>query len=180
MTYAESHKHTSKIESPVYISQVGSIVVGTVRSKFYKQLFLELKIIMKLITASFLILLSSSAIAAEYVTSNCDWRPKAPVTLNELQKNKDPVFSSPSNPSDDEFKVVVKGRTYFYSLPDKSCKSEVFIVNGDRVSAVDYYPIRTGVFTDFARVHYYSKSMNKNISGWIEMNSLMRLTAGEQ
>ena len=120
---------------------------------------------------------SLSAIGAESISSTCEWKPKAPVTLSELQKNKDPAFSSASNPSDDEFKVSVKGRTYFYSLPDKSCKSEVFIVSGDKVSAVDYYPIRTGVFTDFARVIYDSKSMKKQISGWVEMSALCRLNA---
>jgi hypothetical protein len=112
---------------------------------------------------------------AESVTSNCNWKPKLPMTLNELQKNKEVPFQPSWNPNDEEFKVKVKGRTYFYSLPDKSCKSEIFIVNGDKLSAIDYYPDRGGGFTDFARVVYSSKSMKKQISGWVEMNNLCRL-----
>jgi hypothetical protein len=113
--------------------------------------------------------------AGEILSSNCTWKPKLPVTISELQDNREPTLSTATNPSDAEFLVKVKGRVYFYSLPDKSCKTDLFIVYRDQVSAVDYFPERGGGYTDFARVSYYSKSRKGYITGWIEMDNLCRL-----
>ena len=124
----------------------------------------------------FCLLLSLPAFGIELVNSKCDWKPPPPTMIAELTKNIEPKFSTASNPSDDEFKVKLKGRTYFYSLSNKSCKTDIFIIFGDQVSAIDFYPNRSGIFTDYARVVYFSKNLKKEISGWVEMSNLCRIT----
>ena len=131
---------------------------------------------------SFLIALSiffsSHAISAEPVTSNCSWKPSNPAVLKKLTENKEPSFCTQSRPDEcDELLVSEKGKTYLYSLPDQSCKSEIFIVYRDPVSAIDYYPDTSGTYSDgnFVRVVYSSKQLNKEISGWVELKRLCRL-----
>jgi hypothetical protein len=113
--------------------------------------------------------------AGEILRSNCSWKPKLPTTISELQDSREPSISTATNPSDEEFLVKTKRRVYFYSLPHKSCKTDVFIVYRDQVSAVDYFPERVGGYTDFARVSYYSKSRKDYMTGWVEMDNLCRL-----
>ena len=135
------------------------------------------KVFLKAVLACALIAAATLASAAELVQSDCVWNPAPPVTVTELQDNREPKLNTATNPSDDEFLVKEKGRTYFYSLPNKSCKSQIFIVQRDSVTAIDYFPDRSGSWTDFARLRYYSKVMKKEISGWIEMKNLCRTNA---
>lgn len=114
--------------------------------------------------------------AAEPIKSNCSWKSDDNKLIADLSKEVAPSSCTASRPDDcDELRVKEKGRTYFYSLPHQSCKSDIFIVYGDQVTAVDYFPDRTGVFTDYVRVVYSSKILKKEISGWVEMKRLCRL-----
>ena len=120
----------------------------------------------------------TSSYSADPVTSNCNWKPIDKSLLSDFYKKKEENFCS-KNWSDDceSFLVAEKGRAYLYSLPNKKCKSETFIIFRDVVTALDYFPDRSGVFSDGNYVHivYNSKKLNKNISGWIEMRKLCRL-----
>ena len=136
-----------------------------------------IKALMKAVLGCALIAGATLANAAELVQSDCLWKPSPPVTVTELQDNREPKFNTASNPSDDMFLVKEKGRTYFYSLPNKSCKTQIFIVQRDSVAAIDYFPNRSGIWTEFARVIYYSTTMKNEISGWIEMINLCRINA---
>jgi hypothetical protein len=131
-----------------------------------------------LITLSFFF--SSHAISVEPVVSNCSWKPSNPSALKMLTQSKEPSFCTQSRPDDcNELLVSEKGRTYLYSLPDQSCKSEIFIVYRDQVSAIDYYPDISGTYSNgnFVRIVYSSKQLNKEISGWVELKRLCRLNA---
>ena len=118
--------------------------------------------------------------SAEPVISNCSWKPSNPDLMKKLNEIKEPSFCSQSRPDDcDELLVVEKGKTYFYSLPNQSCKSEIFIVHRDQVSAIDYFPDKSGSYSNgnFVRVVYSSKHLKKEIIGWIELKRLCRLNA---
>jgi hypothetical protein len=116
--------------------------------------------------------------AAEPVTSNCNWKPTDSKVFAELVQDKSPSLCTASRPNDcDELLVAEKGRTHIYSLPNASCKSEFFLVFRDQVSAVDFYPDRSGNYTDFVKIIYSSKLLNKEISGWVEMKRFCRLNA---
>jgi len=118
--------------------------------------------------------------STEPVTSNCSWKPGGSKVFKTLTENKQVTLCTQSRPDDcDELLVSEKGRTYFYSLPNLSCKTDIFIVHRDQVSAIDYFPDTSGSSIDgnFVRVVYSSKHLNKEISGWIELKRLCRLNA---
>ena len=117
---------------------------------------------------------------SRYDNTSNQYKELSSVSWKKLNEIKEPSFCSQSRPDDcDELLVVEKGKTYFYSLPDQSCKSEIFIVHRDQVSAVEYFPDKSGSYSNgnFVRVVYSSKQLKKEIIGWIELKRLCRLNA---
>ena len=84
-------------------------------------------------------------------------------TKTDRQKSEDNDF----------FKVEQKGRLHFHALPDEKCKTDIFIVKGDTVEVIDMYPEKS---PNFARVIFFSKSMKKEIVGWVKIESIRRMT----
>ena len=120
----------------------------------------------------------TTSYSAEPVTSNCNWKPADKNLLINFYKKKEKNFCSQNGSDDcDNFLVAEKGPAYLYSLPNQKCKSETFIIFRDVVAALDYFPDRSGAFSDgnYVQIVYNSKKLNKNISGWIEMRKLCRL-----
>ena len=128
-----------------------------------------------------LILVSLNSMSAEIVTSNCDWKPPTPKILQNLQsikkiedqESKNLAIKSADN---DYSKVEQKGRLYFHSLPNETCKTDIFIVKGDTIEIIDEYPENS---PEFARVIYFSKNMKKDIVGWVKKDALRRMTYSE-
>ena len=128
-----------------------------------------------IVTICFVCLYANSA---EPVTSNCSWKPSDPAIFKRLIEYKESQLCTQSNPDEcDELLVSEKGKTYLYSLPNLSCKSDTFIVHRDQVSAVDYFPNSSHNDGNFVRILYSSRQLKKEISGWIELNRLCRLNA---
>lgn len=75
--------------------------------------------------------------------------------------------------STSDYKVISKGRLYFYSAPDKKCKnSKVFLVPGDHV-------IGYSIYKDFLSAAYF-KSNGDSVDGWLDTSQLenTKLTNG--
>ena len=118
---------------------------------------------------------------AELVKSNCDWKPPPPNSLQNLQSNKlieisETKTDRQKSEDNDFFKVEQKGRLHFHALPDEKCKTDIFIVKGDTVEVIDMYPEKS---PNFARVIFFSKSMKKEIVGWVKIESIRRMTYSE-
>lgn len=75
--------------------------------------------------------------------------------------------------STSDYKVISKGRLYFYSAPDKKCKnSKVFLVPGDHV-------IVYSIYNGFLSAAYF-KSNGDSVDGWLDTSQLenTKLTNG--
>ena len=132
----------------------------------------------------FLILLS--LIASGYINANagnvasaCTWKP--PKSVNAIDLNGDAIYIEQSqkaawqkNADNDYFILVSRGRSYFYSMPNIQCKSDIFIVQGDVVEYLEDYPLSGQ--TEFMRVFFFSKTLNSDVIGWIPSASLCRGT----
>ena len=127
-------------------------------------------------------IVATNAIGAELIQSSCNnWKPSNGKSIEALQSTKLIALQelkSPQKKSEDQdyFNVEQKGRLYFYSLPNEGCKSEVFIIKGDVVEAIDEYPEKS---PDFTRVLFFSKTMKKDIVGWVKSDALRRMTYSE-
>lgn len=63
------------------------------------------------------------------------------------------------------YKVIGKGKAYFYTSPDFNCKiNKLFLIEGDLANA--YFD-----YSDFTFIMYLDKK-GKTIEGWIESNQL--------
>ncbi|EPJ3803575.1 hypothetical protein GWI68_09460 [Proteus sp. G2669] len=63
------------------------------------------------------------------------------------------------------YKVIGKGKAYFYTAPDFNCKiNKLFLIEGDLANA--YFD-----YSDFTFIMYLDKK-GKTIEGWIESNRL--------
>jgi hypothetical protein len=121
-----------------------------------------------------------NAYSVELVESSCKWKPASEKLLKTLLEPREAPLCTQSRPDDcDQLLVEKKGRTFLYSLPHEDCKSDIFLVYRDAVTAVGYYPDETGAYSDgnFVRVVYSSKKFKKDISGWIQLEKLCRLNA---
>ena len=122
----------------------------------------------------------SLPVLGQNVDTKCGWTPPAPLTVKELNapyRDDKPEWQKQSN--NDYFVVSRKGRLYFHSLPDSTCRSELFIVQGDVVSAVDFFPKRDGAVdgNKFVRVAYWSKQLKRDVVGWVELDGVCRMLA---
>ena len=116
------------------------------------------------------------------LTNKCSWVPPQNKNLTALQSLKK-IEEANNQPERDKdyLQVTERGRLYFHSLPDESCKTDIFIVKGDIVQIIDAYPNNDFSFSNtFARVIYFSKSMKGDVIGWVKMASLRRLTESEK
>jgi hypothetical protein len=118
-------------------------------------------------------------VRADDVRSACAWTPPRPhtvVSLNsEAEARQQGEKSEAQKAADNDYLVIAaKGRSHFHSLPDESCKSDVFLVAGDLVEHVASFPAE-GV-PRFMRVLYFSKRLKREITGWIPAASLCRAT----
>ena len=132
----------------------------------------------------FLILLSLIASGcfdanAGNVSSACTWKP--PKSVNTIELNGDAIYIEQSqkaawkkNSDGDYLILIARGRSYFYSMPNIQCKSDVFIVQGDVVEYLQDYPVSGQ--SEFTRVFFFSKSLNSDVIGWIPSASLCRGT----
>jgi len=103
----------------------------------------------------------------QIVTSNCDWKPptdKAMIEISKQLPNNKVLQESVNSPSYQIMIIAEKGRKYFHSLPNKNCKSDIFIVRNDKVFWLDSYEDGSD---QYEKVAYFSVSMNKIIVGWI-------------
>ena len=111
--------------------------------------------------------------AAENVNSNCKWssdNPKQIVQLTSLAVVEDslnaPEWEKISN---SVLLKVTDKRIYLNSLPDRSCKTDLFVVKGDILEQVDFLDDLS-----WLRVVYKSKRLGKDIVGWIEFSGVCR------
>ena len=115
-----------------------------------------------------LVSFAQSASEIQLVTSSCDWKPpsekaileinKPLLTYKEIKENiDDPV-------SYDKAIISKKGRKYFYSLPNKNCKSDLFIVRTDTVIVINSYREGSDIYYKIA---YDSVLLKKIIIGWV-------------
>jgi hypothetical protein len=60
-------------------------------------------------------------------------------------------------------------------LPNKTCKTSLFIVKGDQVEIIDSYPEGSLDFGEsFARVIFDNGKTGDAVIGWVEMDALHR------
>jgi len=116
------------------------------------------------------------------LTNKCSWVPPQNKNLTALQSLKKVEEANNLPERDKDFlQVTEKGRLYFHSLPDESCKADIFIVKGDTVQIIDTYPNSDLSFNNsFARVIYFSKNIKGDVIGWVKMTSLRRLTESDK
>lgn len=108
-------------------------------------------LIMKTILLSILILTSFNNYADENICEKFD-------CISD--KEKVLIDSSQSG-----YKVIGKGKAYFYTAPDFNCKiNKLFLIEGDLANA--YFD-----YSDFTFIMYLDKK-GKTIEGWIESNRL--------
>ncbi len=115
----------------------------------------------------------SNATALENVTSDCSWKPARARQLKEMTDLKVAQVAIDW----DEFQkrtnnlyLKVDGRRiYFYSLPNESCRSKLFVVKGDVVEQIDMLGDLS-----WLRVAYRSKRLNTTIIGWVKNEDLCR------
>lgn len=91
---------------------------------------------------------------------------------SDLQKKAD-AEQAYVNHSTSDYKVISKGRMYFYSAPDKKCKnSKAFLVPGDHV-------IGYSIYNNFLSAAYFKKN-GDSVDGWLDISKLenTRLTNG--
>ncbi len=115
-----------------------------------------------------LLLISKNGFALENVTSNCSWKPQR---LSDLSGMITLEFPTPSDESswNRDLLLVTERRLYFHSLPNKSCRSDLFVIKGEIVEGIDMLPDMSWV-----RVTYYSNRLSKTIVGWVESKGLCR------
>jgi hypothetical protein len=117
------------------------------------------------------------------VESGCKWFPLAPKTaavLNDEQAYCDQKERSEFDKTHkrwDYFLIEAKGRTPLYSLPNEQCQSKKFLIQGDLVELIEFYPNDDFGESTYARVIYHSELLKSDVVGWISSNSLCRLTA---
>lgn len=117
------------------------------------------------------------------VESECKWSPPTPKSVAEL--NDEQAYCDQKERAEFEkthklqsyFLVETKGRTPLYSLPDEQCKSKKFLVQGDLVDLIQFYPNEDFGGSKYARIIYYSDALKRDVVGWVPSNSLCRLTA---
>jgi hypothetical protein len=115
--------------------------------------------------------------------SDCKWSPPAPKTaivLNDEQaycEQKERSEFDKTHKRQDYFLIEAKGRTPLYSLPNEQCQSKKFLVQGDLVDLIEFYPTQEFGDSTYARVIYFSKALNRDVVGWVPSKSLCRLTA---
>ncbi|MBD2801529.1 hypothetical protein ID854_13960 [Xenorhabdus sp. M] len=75
------------------------------------------------------------------------------------------------NASTSGYKVIGKGRAYFYTSPNVNCKNDnVFIIKNDLVNAYS-------VYGDFTSIMYLDKNQNL-IQGWVQSSRLIPTGTG--
>ena len=131
------------------------------------------KSVQKLSLFSTFVLISMQIDAAENVVSSCQWlvdQPKKFENYTNLKKVEDslntPQWEKISN---NAFLKVKEKRIYLHSLPNESCKSELFVVKGDMLEEVDFLDD-----SSWTRVAYKSKRLGKDIVGWIQFSGVCR------
>jgi hypothetical protein len=121
--------------------------------------------------------------AESIVESDCKWSPPAPRAVAELNDEqaycdqKERADFEKTHQRQDYFLVETKGRTPLYSLPDEQCKSKKFLIQGDLVDLIEFYPTQEFGDSTYARVIYFSKVLNRDVVGWVPSKTLCRLTA---
>lgn len=91
---------------------------------------------------------------------------------SEIQKKAD-TEQAYIDHSTSDYKVISKGRLYFYSAPHKKCKnSKLFLVSGDHV-------IGYSIYNNFLSAAYF-KSNGDSVDGWLDTSQLenTKLTNG--
>lgn len=116
---------------------------------------------------------------SQLVEAKCNWMPERPVSIDVLNdanivKTQMDKIERDKYLDGDYFVVKSKGRTYFHSLPNSTCKSGLFIVQGDVVERISDYPNEGE--SKFTRVIYFSKAIKNYVVGWVPSEVLCRST----
>ena len=111
--------------------------------------------------------------AAKNVVSSCQWLADQPKKFENYTSTKT-VEESLNTPqwekiSNNVFLKVKEKRIYLHSLPNESCKSELFVVKGDMLEEVDFLDE-----SSWTRVAYKSKRLGKDIVGWVQFSGVCR------
>lgn len=117
------------------------------------------------------------------VESNCKWMPSNSQTVGQLNskaaycKQKERVEYEKTHQRQDYFVIEANGVPLIYSLPNEQCKSNKFLVQGDLIDLIDFYPSQEFSDSAYARIIYFSKNLNHDVVGWVPSKTLYRLTA---